>query len=39
MSTFLPYVAVFVLGLAGGWFGHMRWGKKAQAVVDAAKAP
>jgi hypothetical protein len=30
----LPYISPGVVGLVVGWYGHMKFGQKAQAVVD-----
>ena len=35
--TVLPYLTCSFLGAVGGWYGHRKFGTKAQAVVDAVK--
>ena len=34
----LPYLTPGVVGLLLGWYGHMKFGAKAQAAVDTAAA-
>jgi hypothetical protein len=34
----LQFIAPGLVGLSVGWYGHMKFGKKAQAVADVVTA-